>query len=255
MKIKKILFSQPEPTNVEKSPYAELIKKYGVQVDFFKFFSIEGIPLAEFKKSHINIADYSSVIITSKNAVDYFFQMVNETKVKLPISTKYFCSNQATAQYLQKYITYRKRRIFYSKNGTPEQLVAEIEQHSSEDNIIVPCAMDTSLNQLLSLLDAKPNIKYTKAEMFKITFPDLKEHINIYDYDMIVLFSPYGIQSLYQSYPDFQQGEMLIAALGTRVVKAAQEMGLEVKLWAPQPEIPSIFMALDKYLYTTNRKR
>ena len=256
MKIKKILFSQNRPENIERSNYAELVKKYGVQLDFFKFFAIEEIPYTEFKKSHINLLDYSSVIMTSKNAVDHFFRMVKDSKTIMPISTKYFCSNQSIAMYLQKYVTYRKRKIFFPEDATVESLVADIEHHQEEDNFLVPCSADSSLNQLLQFLDAKTNIQYTRAEMFKMVFPVLQEHINIYDYDMIVLFSPHGVQALFQSYPDFKQPEnMYIATSGKRVLEMALEAGLKVEIWAPkEPNITSIFTALDQFLHRTNRR-
>ncbi|MBO4581622.1 MAG: uroporphyrinogen-III synthase [Bacteroidales bacterium] len=256
MKIKRILFSQNRPENIEKSNYAELVKKYGVQLDFFKFFSIEEIPFAEFRKSHINILDYSSIIMTSKNAVDHFFRMVKDSKIVLPISTKYFCSNQSIALYLQKYVTYRKRKIFFPEDATVQSLVTEIEHHQEVDNFLVPCSSDSSLNQLLQLLDAKKTIRYTRAELFKMEFPVLPEHINIYDYDMVVLFSPYGVQALFQSYPDFEQPEhMIIATSGKRVLEMALEAGLKVEVWAPQePNITSIFTALDQFLHRTNRR-
>lgn len=255
MSIKKILFSQDKPANFEKTPYADLKKNYKVDVDFFKFFSIEGVPLAEFRKQRINILDYSAIIMTSKNAIDQFFRIVEECKIKLPITTKYFCVNSATANYLQTYTVYRKRKIFFSEDGSPEKLVKEIEQHVETDKFLVPCCSDTSLNQLLALLDTKPAIKYDKAELFKIHFNDLTQ-VDIYGYDMIVLFSRHGVQSLFNSYPDFHQKEgMHFAALGEVVVSAAEEAGLTIETYAPQPGITSIFMALEKYLKQENRRR
>lgn len=256
MKIKKILFSQHKPANIDKSTYAELDKKYGVKIDFFKFFSIEEIPYSEFKKSHINILEYSSVIMTSKNAVDHFFRIAAAGKIELPITTKYFCSNQSIALYLQKYVTYRKRKIFFPEDATVGSLVEEIATNHVEDRFLVPCSADSSLNQLLEHLDAQKSIKYTRAEMFKMVFPKLQEHINIYDYDMLVLFSPHGVQSLFQSYPDFKQPDnMYVATSGKRVLEAAIEAGLKVEIWAPQePNINSIFTALDQFLQRTNRR-
>ncbi len=255
MKIKKILFSQNAPQNLDKTPYADLIKKHGVKIDFYKFFQVEGLSLAEFQKSKINILDYSAIVITNKNAVDHFFRIVEESKIKLPITLKFFCSNTATANYLQKYTVYRKRKIFFAEDGSVQTLVKEISKFAETDNFLVPCPTDSSLNELLNLIDSIPNIQYVKAEMFKIVFPDMVKSINIYDYDMVVLFSPYGVQALYQSFPDYEQGDMVFAASGLKVLTAAQTAGLNVDVWAPQPETPSIFMALDKYLQLSNRKR
>jgi len=253
-KIRKILFSQNPPTDFEKSPYAELAKKYNVKIDFYKFFQISGLPLANFRKSKISILDYSAIIITSKNAVDHFFHIAKEMNIKLPVLTNYFCANAATAQYLQKYTRCRKRRLFFPVDGNPEKLVAEIEKHP-EDKFLFPLAIDSSINQLVGLLDEK-KINYTKAEVFKISFADVSKIIDIYSYDMVVFFSPYGIQTLMHSYPDFKQENMVIGALGSRVVAAAQEVGLDVQITAPTQEHPSIFSAIDHYLQKNGgRKR
>ncbi len=253
VKIKKILFSQNPPTDFEKSPYAEIVKKYNVKVDFYKFFQIDGLPLAEFRKSRISVLDYTALIMTSKNAVDHFFRIVKELKIKMPITTKYFCINAATANYLQKYIVCRKRKMFFPEDGNPEKLVTEIANHPS-DKFLLPLAIDSSINQLVGLLDEK-EIDYTKAEVFKISFADVSKVIDIYSYDMVVFFSPYGIQTLKHSYPDFKQGNIVIGALGSRVVATAQEAGLDVQVIAPTPEHPSIFSAIDQYLQKSNGRR
>ena len=253
MKKVKILFSQNPPVDFEKSPYAKLVKDYNVSVDFYKFFQINELPVSEFRKSKISILDYTTIIMTSKNAIDHFFRIVKEMNINLPISMNYFCSNAATAQYLQKYIRYRQRRIFFPKDGKIEKLVAAIEKHS-QDKFLFPLAIDSSINQLVGLLDEK-KINYTKAEVFEISFEDVSKIIDVYSYDMLVFFSPYGIQTLVNSYPDFKQGEIIIGALGSGVVATAQEVGLNVQIIAPTEKHPSIFSAIDDYLQKNNARK
>jgi uroporphyrinogen-III synthase len=249
-KIKKILFSQPPPADFGRTPYAEIVEKYGVSVDFHKFFRIDGVSLVEFRKSRIAVSDYRDIIMTSKYAIDHFFRIVEALKIKLPVGINYFCINTTTARYLQKYTAYRKRRTFFPENGTPESLVSLIESYPSE-NLLFPLAIDSSINQLVNLLDDK-QINYTKAEVFKISFTDVSKVIDIYAYDMVVFFSPYGIQTLMNSYPDFKQGKIVIGALGSRVIAAAKKVGLDVQVMAPTPKHPSIFSAIDTCLQKIN---
>jgi uroporphyrinogen-III synthase len=253
-KIRKILFSQNPPINFEKSPYAKIVKDHKTQLDFYKFFQIEGIPINEFSKD-ISFLDYTAVILTSVNAIDHFLRIAGELQVEMPpLTTKYFCVNPAIASYLQEHTIYRKRKLFYPENGKPEKLMKEIMNHVS-DRFLLPSAMDTSLNQLAKLLDAH-NINYSKAEVFKPVFTDVSKVIDVHTYDMVVFFSPYGIQTLLNSYPNFKQGKLIIGALGSGVVAAAQKAGLQVQVMAPTPKHLSIFSALDSYLIATNgRKR
>lgn len=250
VKIRKILFSQNPPENFEKSPYAELVKKYGVSIDFYKFFQIKGVPVEEFRKNRLSILDYTSFIMTSKPAIDHFFQIVKELNIKIPMTAKYFCINTATAHYVRKYTPCRKRRMIFPEDGDPQKLVSLIESNLS-DNFLFPLAIDSSINQLEKLLDEK-QINYTKAEVFEISFADVSKIIDIYSYDMVVFFSPYGIQTLKHSYPDFKQGNMLIGALGGRVITSAKNAGLDVQVIAPTPEHPSIFSAIDACLQKIN---
>jgi uroporphyrinogen-III synthase len=250
VKINKILFSQNFPSNFEKSPYAEIVRKYGVSIDFHKFFQIEEIPLIEFRKTRISILDYTSLIMTSKNAIDHFFRTAKELQIKMPKTTKYFCINAVTANYVRKYTACHKRKMIYPVDGIPESLVLLIKENPS-DNFLFPLAMDSSINQLEKLLD-KEQIDYTKAEVFKISFADVSKVIDIYSYDMVVFFSPYGIQTLMYSYPDFKQDKIIIGALGARVIAAAKEVGLDVQVMAPTSEHSSIFSAIDTYLQKNN---
>jgi uroporphyrinogen-III synthase len=248
--IKRILFSQNRPIDFERSPYAELVKKYGVEVSFYKFFQIDGVPVTEFRKNRISISDYTDIIMTNKPAIDHFFRIAKELKIKIPASVNYFCINATTANYVQKYTICRKRRMIYPEDGNPESLVSLIESQPSS-NFLFPLAIDSSINQLVKLLDDK-QINYTKAEVFNISFADVSKIIDIYSYDMVVFFSPYGIQTLMSSYPDFKQGNIIIGALGSRVIAAAKNVGLDVQVIAPTPEHPSIFSAIDTCLQKVN---
>ena len=246
-KIKKILFSQNPPDNFERSPYADFVKKYSIKIDLCKFFKIEGILLKNFLAQNINILTHSAVIFTSKNAIDHFFCIVNESKVSMPSTTKYFCANEGIAEYLRKYgVEYYTQNTHFSKNGCNDELIEKIAQYNS-NNFLLPMAMDSSTNQLIKLLD-EHKINYTKAEFFKISFVDMNKKIDVYSYDMLVFFSPYGIQSLMHNYSDFQQGDIIIATFGNLTYNAAQNAGLNVQIIAPTTKHPSIFSAIGDYL-------
>ena len=250
-RVKRILFSQNHPVDFEKSPYADFVKLYNVKIDFYKFFQVEALPLENFLSQNISILDHTSIILTSKNAIDHFFRIVNELKISISSSINFFCTNEGTATYLQKYIT-RRRKAFFPEDGSPEKLVEEIAKHAS-DIFLLPMAMDSSINQLVKLLDEK-EINYKKAEIFKISFPDMSKTIDIYTYNMVVFFSPYGIQSLKLNYPDFKQGSMVIGVFGKRAAAAAQKAGLNVQIVAPAPKHLSIFSAVSEYLRKSNPK-
>lgn len=252
LKIKNILFSQNLPIDFEKTPYAELSKKYNVKIDFFKFFQIKGISLNQFRKNKIIFSDYTAIVFTSKNAIDHFFSILKELKIELSTGMRFFCINESTALYLLKYITYRKRKMLFA-DGTAKKLV-EILEENPEDKFLVPCSVGAFANPLLLLLK-KRKINYKKAEVFQIVMADLRT-INIKSYDLIVFFSPFGIQSLKSNFPDYQQMKTVIATLGIRVLEVAEEEGLKIEIMAPTAEHPSIFTAIDHYLYKVNgRKR
>ena len=250
-RIKKILFSQHRPSDFEKSSYANYFKNYHVEVDFYKFFKVDEIPLSRFLSYGISISDHTAIIFTSKNAIDYLFRIINELKITLPDTMKYFCSNEGTANYLLKYLVSYKRKTFFPKDGSPEKLIEKITLNASE-KFLLPMAMDSSVNQFIELLNEN-KINYTKAEIFKISFPKMPSAIDIYSYNMIVFFSPYGIQNLMYNYPDFKQNNMIIATFGSLTLMAAQEAGLNVQISAPTPKDSSIFSALERYLKKTNR--
>jgi uroporphyrinogen-III synthase len=243
MKIKKILISQPRP-ELERSPYFELAKNFGVEIEFRPFVQVEGIPAKEFRKHRVDILSYTAVIMTSKNAVDHFFRVCNEMRIIVPETMKYFCISETTAYYLQKYIQFRKRKIFFS-NHSYADLVDIIRKKHKEDKYILPMS-DAPNEEYTSLLD-KEGIKYVKAPLYRAVYSDIKD-INFGEYDMLVLFSSAGILSLYNSFPDYRQNETVIAAFGEQTAKAVTNAGLKLHVVAPQLNSPSMASAMDLYL-------
>lgn len=248
MKIKKILVSQPKPEN-GKSPYYELAKKNNVQIDFRSFIQVEGVCGKEFRKSRINILDYSAVIFTSKTAVDHFFRIGKELKLNIPDCMKYFCISESTAFYLQKYIVYRKRKIFFG-NGSFDNLLDVILKHKDE-KFIVPLS-EPHKPEIPKKLD-KLKIKYSKAILYRTICSDLSDLVNV-NYDMLIFYSPSGVKSLLQNFPDFQQNDIRIASFGPATAKAVKDAGLRLDVQAPMPKAPSMTMALDQYFTKQNKK-
>ncbi len=243
MKIKKILISQPKP-ELERSPYFEIAKNFGVEIHFRPFVQVEGIPAKEFRKHRVDILSYTAVIMTSKNAVDHFFRVCNEMRIIVPETMKYFCISETTAYYLQKYIQFRKRKIFFS-NHSYADLVDIIRKKHKDDKYILPMS-DAPNEEYTSLLD-RDGIKYVKAPLYRAVYSDIKD-INFGEYDMLVLFSSAGILSLYNSFPEYKQNETVIAAFGEQTAKAVTGAGLKLHVVAPQPNSPSMASAMDLYL-------
>ncbi|HAQ64436.1 MAG TPA: uroporphyrinogen-III synthase [Bacteroidales bacterium] len=251
MKVKRILVSQPEPTDGEKSPYSQIVKKHGVTIDFHKFFRIEGITAKEFRKQRINILDYTAIVFTSRNAVDHFFRLSKEVRVEMPDTMKYFCISESTAYYLQKYIQYRKRKIFFGKQ-TLTDLGDVIKKHKS-DKFLIPCS-DIAKNDVPQVMEDM-NVTYSKAVIYKTVAIDLS-FLSIKDYDMLIFFSPVGIKSLYKNFPKFTQGKTVIGTFGATTQKQAIADGLLVEVFAPTATNPSMTMAIDDYLSSPpTRKR
>ncbi|MCX6300891.1 MAG: uroporphyrinogen-III synthase [Bacteroidia bacterium] len=247
MKIRKILVSQPEPSEV-KSPYFDLAKKYNLKIEFKPFIQVEGIPIKDFRQQKINILDFTAVIFTSKTGIDHFFRICNELRIVVPDTMKYFCITENVAFYLQKYIVYRKRKIFHGK-AKFQDLIDIIVKHR-EDNFFVPLS-DPHNAEIPDLLD-KNNITYTIGILYKTIsshFANLKD----FDYDIIVFYSPSGIKSLKENFPDFVQGEIKIAAFGPTTACAVEHEGLRLDINAPNPKAPSMTMALDNFLKEYNR--
>jgi uroporphyrinogen-III synthase len=247
MKIKKILVSQPSPEN-GKSPYYELAEKNNLQIDFRPFIHVEGIPGKEFRQERINILKHSAVIYTSKTAVDHFFRICEELRITVPDTMKYFCMSESTAYYLQKYIVYRKRKIFFG-NGKLSDLMDLINKHK-EETYLVPLSDPHKEEIPKTLKDHK--IKYTKAIIYRTVCSDLSD-LPVSEYDMLVFFSPSGIKSLKQNFPDFKQDSIKIASFGNTTANAVQKAGFRLDVKAPLPEAPSMTMALDQYIKTYNK--
>lgn len=231
-----------------KSPYFDLAKKYNLKVEFKPFVQVEGIPAKDFRQQKINILDFSAVIFTSKTGIDHFFRICNELRIVVPDSMKYFCITENVAFYLQKYIIYRKRKIFYGK-AKFQDLIDVIVKHRN-DNFFVPLSEPHNA-EIPELLD-KNSIKYTIGILYKTissNFNDIKN----FDYDILVFYSPSGIKSLKENFPDFVQGDIKIAAFGPTTACAVEQEGLRLDIDAPNPKAPSMTMALDNFLKDFNR--
>jgi uroporphyrinogen-III synthase len=244
-----ILVSQPQPTDFEKSPYGELTKKYNVKIDFSKFITIEGVPSKEFRQSRINILDYSAVIFTSRNAVDHYFRMAKELRVDIPQTMKYFCISESTAFYLQKYVQYRKRKIFHGKQNF-EELLEIIKKHK-EEKYLLPCSDIHKVSISKMLEDA--SINYNKGIFYRTLASDLS-HIDIKNYDMLIFFSPSGIASLFKNFPEFKQNSTVIGAFGPTTTKAVKDSGLTLNIEAPTKTAPSMTMAIEEFLQKNHKK-
>jgi uroporphyrinogen-III synthase len=244
-----ILVSQPQPTDLEKSPYGELTKKYNVKIDFHKFIKIEGVPSKEFRQSRINLLDYSAVIFTSRNAVDHYFRMAKELRSDIPQTMKYFCISESTAFYLQKYVQYRKRKIFHGKQSF-EELLEIIKKHK-EEKYLLPCS-DIHKASISKMLEDSA-INYTKGIFYRTLASDLS-YLNIKDYDMLIFFSPSGIASLFKNFPEFQQNSTVIGAFGPTTSKAVKDSGLQLNIEAPTKTAPSMTMAIEEYLQKNHKK-
>jgi uroporphyrinogen-III synthase len=251
MPVKSILVSQPKPPDYPKSPYQELTNKFKVKVDFRQFIEVVGIPAREFRKQRINILDYSAVILTSRNAIDQFFRMCDEMRINMPEMTKYFCVTEAIAVYLQKYILYRKRKVFYG-SGKDSDLFDMLNKHIQE-KFLLPCALNHKDVYTEYLKNKKAN--FTEAIMYETVPANLKDMSGKINYDMIVLFTPAAVQSLFQNFPNFEQGELRIAAMGGATIKAMEQHGIRIDVKAPTPEAPSIIKALEYYLQQANKRR
>jgi uroporphyrinogen-III synthase len=249
LKIKNILVSQAKPES-DKNPYVDLARELNVTIDFRSFIQVEGIPVQEFRKDRVHIPDYTSAIFTSKNAIDHFFRIAGEARISVPATMKYFCINEATALYLQKYIVYRKRKIFFGQGLFKE--VAELMERYKSDKYIIPCS-DVIPTNVTTILD-KGKFNYTKAVIYKTVASDLSDLESV-NYDVVAFFSPEGIKSLFKNFPKFKQKDTKIATFGPATAKEAEGNGLRVDILVPTPETPSMTMALEKYVKSINGKK
>lgn len=243
MKVKSVLVSQPKPIS-KKSPYFDLAERYGLKIDFRPFIKVDPVSAKEFRQQKISILDYSAVIFTARTAIDHFFRLCEEMRITIPETMKYFCVTEQVALYLQKYIVYRKRKVFHAPDGKLDGLMTLVQKHAAE-RFIVPVS-DVHKDDLLSRLDEK-SIQYSKAIMYCTVSNDFGPD-EPFDYDMVVFFSPSGVQSLLKNFPNYDQKDMKIASFGSATAKTVRDSGLRLDVEAPSPEYPSMTAAIDAFL-------
>lgn len=248
MKIKKILVSQPQPTEQEKSPYYELAEKHNLKIDFRPFSYVEGVSVKEFRQNRIDILLHTGVVFTSKTAIDHFFRICEELRVVVPDTMKYFCQSESIAFYMQKYIIFRKRKIFSGK-GTFLELIDLLMKHK-EENYLLPLS-DTHKAEIPKLLE-KNKLNFTKAILYRNVSSDLSELAGVH-YDVMVFYSPACIKSLQHNFPDFKQDDIKIASFGVSTAKAVKDAGLNLDIQAPLPQFPSMTMALECFIKEHNK--
>lgn len=248
MKIKKVLVSQPKPTS-EKSPYFDIAEKYGVKIDFRPFIKVESLSAKEFRQQKVSILDHTAIVFTTRHAIDHFFNLCVELRVTIPETMKYFCTSETIALYIQKYVQYRKRKVFFGATGKFADLVPLMVKHNTE-KYFVPMS-DVHNDEVKDLLD-KNKIQHTEAVMYRTVSNDFKPE-EMSDYDMLVFFSPAGIQSLMKNFPGFEQKDIAIGCFGPTTAKAIKEAGLRLDLEAPSAAAPSMPAALDLFIGEQNR--
>lgn len=247
--IKKILVSQPAPSS-EKSPYYEIARKHGVEFVFHPFIKVEGLSAREFRQQKIQILDHSAVVFNSRNAIDHFFNLCNEMRITVPEDMKYFGLSETILLYIQKYVQYRKRKVFFGTTGKWPDLLSVMARHKNE-NYLVPLS-DVHSDEVATMLDAK-KLKHKECIMYRTVSNEYPAD-QPFDYDMLVFFTPAGIQSLLKNFPDFQQGDTKLACFGKATAKAIEAAGLRLDLEAPSVEAPSMPAAIDLFLEKENGK-
>ncbi len=243
--IKKILVSQPKPSS-EKSPYYDIAEKYGVELVFRPFIKVEGITAKEFRAQKVNILDYTAIVFTSRHAIDHFFTLAKELRVAIPEDMKYFCVTETISLYIQKYVQYRKRKVFFGTTGKIDDLIPTMVKHKQE-KYLVPMS-DVHNDSVTNMLDAK-KLQHQECVMYRTVSNDFtQEEVKTFDYDMLIFFSPSGIESLTKNFPDFKQDKIAIATFGPATAKAVKDAGLRLDLEAPSEKYPSMTSALQDFL-------
>lgn len=248
MNIKKVLVSQPKPAS-EKSPYFEIAEKYGVKIDFRPFIKVESLTAKEFRQQKVSILDHTAVVFTSRHAIDHFFNLCTELRVTIPETMKYFCTSETISLYIQKYVQYRKRKVFFGATGKFQDLLPLIVKHSGE-KYFIPMS-DVHNDEIKNALDQN-KIQHTEAVMYRTVSNDFTPEEK-FDYDMLVFFSPSGIQSLLKNFPNFEQGDIAIGCFGPTTANAVKDAGLRLDLEAPTAEAPSMTAALDMFIRKHNK--
>ena len=248
MTIKKVLVSQPKPAS-EKSPYYEIAEKYGVKIDFRPFIKVESLTAKEFRQQRVSILDYTAIVFTSRHAIDHFFHLCTDLRVTIPETMKYFCITESVALYIQKYVQYRKRKIFFGSTGKFDDLLPTIQKHKTE-KYLVPMS-DVHNDDIKHLLD-KAKVQHAEVVMYRTVSNDFQPG-EAFDYDMLVFFSPAGISSLKKNFPDFDQKDIKIGTFGSTTAQAVRDAGLRLDLEAPSIQAPSMPAALDLFIKETNK--
>ena len=249
MKIKKILVSQPKPTS-DKSPYFDIAEKYGVEIDFRPFIKVESLSAREFRQQKVSILDHTAIVFTSRHAIDHFFTLCEDLRVTIPETMKYYCTAEQISLYIQKYVQYRKRKVFFGATGKFADLLPAIVKHPNE-KYFIPMS-DVHNDEIKDALDAK-KINHTEAVMYRTVSNDFTADEK-FDYDMLLFFSPAGIASLLKNFPEFDQKDIAIGCFGPATAKAVKDAGLRLDLEAPTVEAPSMTAALDKFLAEHNEE-
>ncbi len=243
MSVKKILISQQQPKTA--SPYTVITEKFGAEFDFRQFFKMEPLTSREFRSQRINILDYTAIVFSARTTIDAFFQLCEELRVKVPETMKYFCTTEAVANYLQKHIVYRKRKIFFG-DGTPDSIIGLIGTKHKGENFLIATAESSSKDAVTKIFETQ-KYSFATAVFVKPVAQDIKD-LDLHTYDMVVLFNPADVKSLYENYPDFQQGNLKFLSYGKSIVNAMEEAGLSIEICAPTPAMPSVAKALELYL-------
>jgi uroporphyrinogen-III synthase len=249
LKIKKILVSQPQPTT-EKSPYFDLSEKYGVKIEFRPFIKVEPIVAKEFRTQRISILDHSAIIFNARHGLDHFFRLCEEMRVTIPETMKYFCVSESVALYLQRYIHYRKRKVFYGASGKMADLITIMNKHVDEKYLFI--TSDVQNEDTMAMIE-RSKIVFNKAIMYKTVSNDFGKDEE-FNYDMLIFFSPQGINSLLKNFPNFVQGDIQIGCFGISTAQAVRDAGLRLDIEAPVQGVPSMTMALENYLKESNKK-
>lgn len=250
---KKVLITQPRPES-DKSPYFELCRKYNVELAFHPFIRLEPIAAKEFRKQKIDIQNHTAVIFTSRNAIDHFFRMCDEMRVSVSQDTKYFCITEAVALYLQKFILYRKRKVFYGTDGSNKSLFDVINKHKSNEKFLYVCSENQQDSEITGWLKAN-GCGFSLAFMYRTASSDVKDLLTMTEYDVICFFTPSGVKSLFDNVPKFKQNGTIIGAFGNNTSKAVEEAGLKLGIIAPQPKTPSMVAALEQFFAATEKKK
>lgn len=251
--IKKILISQARPES-EKSPYFELERKHAVALHFQPFIQLVPISGKDFRKTKIDVSEYTAVIFTSKNAIDHFFRTCDELKVNISQDTKYFCITESVALYLQKFIMYRKRKVFFGTDGSNKKMFDVLNKHKLNEKFLYVCSENQQDNEIVSWLKMHAS-KFQLGFMYRSVSSDISALLKSTEFDIICLFTPSGLKSLYDNKPDFKQNGTILGAFGSNTCKAVEEAGLTLHIKVPSPQTTSMMSGLDQFLSLSSKKK